>query len=619
MGVEASARVSRAMVVRAPHRGPPTKRDQAAGRPAICAVAASLRVAAEEVRGAGRLLRADRAPGAPPGAGVASVLPGDDERRPLLHRAQRRSSQALSARIRPGRLAPRGRRSVQAGNSAGGRSSLHQAQRRTRVVRAVDCRTWSSSLSCGVRRLGAEQLGVRCRARGRGSPAALGDRLEPCFPPFSWRSSLRRRVASLGIAEPDCRRPLRPRLDAAIGSSVRSWRPAARRAPSTSSRTLGCGGRPLAGPARVRRDRWDCDPSQGSSFRTRHDRAMRSLRRLLPGRCPDSRCPGVRRAAAVRLRHHARHLAQGRGAGRVRRTSFPTSRRAASAAPAATRSRSCSRPGGSSSMRSRSRSLSAALRAGWAGVTIDLPEADEARQVLVFTPCRRRCRAGSYHARSAWTGGSQRQRPKALHADPGRVTSPSPRVLLATEMEPSNARRLLPCWDEPSFRARFRLSVDLPPGFAGYSNMPAERRGGACRAAGCALPPAPTHADVELPGGALVAGELERVTAEADGTELGRRRHRGQGGSGAVYALEAGRQLLPTTATISAPAIRCPKLDQIGVPGGFWRGDGELGRDHLHRGGTVLVDPASSPEQTPAGCSTARSRTRSRTSGSATW
>src|SRR5262249_18340978 len=44
-----------------------------------------------------------------------------------------------------------------------------------------------------------------------------------------------------------------------------------------------------------------------------------------------------------------------------------------------------------------------------------------------------------------------------------------------TQCEAADARRVLPCFDEPSFKARFRVAVTLPNGHAAVSNSPVER------------------------------------------------------------------------------------------------------------------------------------------------
>ena len=48
------------------------------------------------------------------------------------------------------------------------------------------------------------------------------------------------------------------------------------------------------------------------------------------------------------------------------------------------------------------------------------------------------------------------------------------KIMLGTNMEPSDARRMFPCWDEPSFRAKFRLTATVPANFTAVSNMPVE-------------------------------------------------------------------------------------------------------------------------------------------------
>ena len=236
--------------------------------------------------------------------------------------------------------------------------------------------------------------------------------------------------------------------------------------------------------------------------------------------------------------------------------------------------------------------VSAALRGPRRGRSaLAPPEVDKARQLLVFTLSRPLPR-GHYTLELAWTGRIG-ARAEGFYAD--SYPSPAgPRVLLATEMEPSSARRLLPCWDEPAFRARFRLTVDLPAGFSGYSNMPVERRealaGGGQR---LAFAPTPRMSSNLL---ALVAGELEQVTTQADGTEIGVVVTTGKSGR-ARYALDAATQLLPYYGDYFGTRYPLPKLDQIGVPGGFG-GAMENWGAIVYTEANLLVDPAGSPERT---------------------
>src|SRR5947207_2755661 len=49
------------------------------------------------------------------------------------------------------------------------------------------------------------------------------------------------------------------------------------------------------------------------------------------------------------------------------------------------------------------------------------------------------------------------------------------KLMLGTQFEATDARRLFPCWDEPSFRARFQLTAVVPENFTAMSNMPIEK------------------------------------------------------------------------------------------------------------------------------------------------
>jgi len=44
--------------------------------------------------------------------------------------------------------------------------------------------------------------------------------------------------------------------------------------------------------------------------------------------------------------------------------------------------------------------------------------------------------------------------------------------MISSHLEPADARRIFPCWDEPAFKATFALTVTLPRTFLAVSNMP---------------------------------------------------------------------------------------------------------------------------------------------------
>src|SRR5579863_9135699 len=49
------------------------------------------------------------------------------------------------------------------------------------------------------------------------------------------------------------------------------------------------------------------------------------------------------------------------------------------------------------------------------------------------------------------------------------------KIMLGTQMEPADARRMFPCWDEPAFRAVYELTVVVPQKHLAVSNMPIDQ------------------------------------------------------------------------------------------------------------------------------------------------
>jgi aminopeptidase N len=235
---------------------------------------------------------------------------------------------------------------------------------------------------------------------------------------------------------------------------------------------------------------------------------------------------------------------------------------------------------------------SATLRGpGRKGTALGAPKADAARQLVAFTLPKPLPR-GRYTLELAWRGKINAS-VEGLYADP----YPSPAGPARAARHRAGARRRAPppaVLDEPSFRARFRVTVDLPPGFSGFSNMPVARRealaGGGQRLAFAPTPPMPSYLL------ALVAGELERVTAQAGGTELGVVVTAGKAGR-AQFALDAGAELLGFYGDYFGTRYPLPKLDQIGVPGGFG-GAMENWGAIVYTEAVLLVDPLGSPEKT---------------------
>src|SRR5206468_7981554 len=106
------------------------------------------------------------------------------------------------------------------------------------------------------------------------------------------------------------------------------------------------------------------------------------------------------------------------------------------------------------------------------------------------------------------------------------------KIALGTQFEPSDARRFFPCWDEPSFRARFQLTAVVPENWLAVSNMPVESErkidppspnAGPTRTSGATgigkevrfqqTPPMSSYLNV------FVAGELDEIETKIAGTD----------------------------------------------------------------------------------------------------
>jgi aminopeptidase N len=164
--------------------------------------------------------------------------------------------------------------------------------------------------------------------------------------------------------------------------------------------------------------------------------------------------------------------------------------------------------------------------------------------------------------------------------------------MIATELEPADARRIFPCWDEPAFKASFEPSVTVPRNFLALSNMPIshdEPAGGASkRVSFAATPSMSTYLFV------LVAGDLERLTGDADGVTVGVVTTSGKRAQGR-YALDSAIGLLRYYNNYFGLTYPLPKLDLIAVPGGIG-GAMENWGGIVFNESTLLFDPSSSPD-----------------------
>ncbi len=139
------------------------------------------------------------------------------------------------------------------------------------------------------------------------------------------------------------------------------------------------------------------------------------------------------------------------------------------------------------------------------------------------------------------------------------------KVVLGTQFEAADARRLFPCWDEPSFRARFQLTAVVPQNWMAVSNMPieSESKGNQGKEVRFAMTPSmASYLNV------FVAGELESIEAETGGVKIRVITTKGKSEWGR-YALESSVKILDYYNDYFGIPYPLPKLDQIALPGGF--------------------------------------------------
>jgi len=167
------------------------------------------------------------------------------------------------------------------------------------------------------------------------------------------------------------------------------------------------------------------------------------------------------------------------------------------------------------------------------------------------------------------------------------------KMFLGTQFEATDARRLFPCWDEPVFRARFRLTAVVPENWMAVSNMPIGSENdlpGARELEFQSTPSMSSYLNV------FCAGEFDAVESEVDGVKLRITTTKGKAES-ARYALEATAQILHYYNEYFGVPYPLPKLDQLAIPGGFGGAMENWGGITYYET-ALLFDPANSSAAT---------------------
>src|SRR5258707_531056 len=138
--------------------------------------------------------------------------------------------------------------------------------------------------------------------------------------------------------------------------------------------------------------------------------------------------------------------------------------------------------------------------------------------------------------------------------------------MLATQMEPVQARRLFPGWDEPVFRASFEIVAVIDAPLNAVSNMPKSkielRPDGRKEVSFARSVPMSTY----LVG--LFVGEMDLLEDSVDGIRLGIHTVKGKRAR-ARYAMEATKEVLHYFNDYFGEPYPLVKLDQIALPGGI--------------------------------------------------
>jgi hypothetical protein len=241
-----------------------------------------------------------------------------------------------------------------------------------------------------------------------------------------------------------------------------------------------------------------------------------------------------------------------------------------------------------------------------------LVQPDEATATWRLTPeDGRPIAAGAYQLHLRYRGQVQNNGEGLFRAD-FRVQG-QPARTLATQLQAVQARRVLPVFDEPVFRSVFDISVRAPVGYEVLSNMPllhARPEGATVLHRFAPTPAMPSY---------LLAVAVGRYDVLEDRmgdlplrifTAPGKREQ-------ARFAMQATQQVLPFYASYFGRPTCAAQAGPAGRARWPSRRDGRLGPDQLHRKRAALRPHAQ--QSARSAVSSPSWRTRSRTSGSATW
>ncbi|MEE8518852.1 MAG: M1 family metallopeptidase [Dehalococcoidia bacterium] len=166
--------------------------------------------------------------------------------------------------------------------------------------------------------------------------------------------------------------------------------------------------------------------------------------------------------------------------------------------------------------------------------------------------------------------------------------------LATTQFEATDARRAFPCWDEPSVKAEFEVTLIVPHQLTAISNMPqAVERPVSDGMRAVTFQPTPRMSTYLL---VFVVGDMASVQGTAKGgTRVGVWTTRGKEEQGR-FALENSLRILDYMNDYFGIAYPLPKMDHIAIPD-FAAGAMENWGAITYRETALLFDPENSAAQ----------------------
>lgn len=196
---------------------------------------------------------------------------------------------------------------------------------------------------------------------------------------------------------------------------------------------------------------------------------------------------------------------------------------------------------------------------------------------------------GRYTLQIDYRGGFERTGQGLFRVDYTALGRPA--RMLATQLQPTHARRVFPGFDEPAFRAAFEIEIATGARLQALSNMPvaaaATLPDGRKSIRFARTPAMPTYLV------ALAVGEFDVLEDRLGEVPLRIFTARGRAQE-ARYAMDVTKQVLPWFADYFGRPYMLPKLDQLAVPGVRGGAMEDWGLVSYNENG-LLFDPHRSP------------------------